>query len=541
MTPHGAASTGVLIRGGTVVDGSGAPGRRADVAVSGDRIVAVGTPGAMREQEGVDASGLVVCPGFIDMHAHSDLAVLASDRHVAKAMQGVTLEVVGQDGLSYAPVRDEEMLTAVRRQIKGWNEDDGRPLEWRTVHEYLADVDRVARCNVAYLVPHGNTRIWVAGYEARPVTPAEQDRMVRLVGQGMDQGAVGLSFGLTYAPSQHATTAELLALAAAVAARDGYLSPHHRSYGFGALEAYAECVEIARAIGVRLHLTHANLNYPPNMGAAPLLLDLVDQARSDGIEVTLDSYPYTAGATYLASFLPKWVDISAPLAVQPPDVVARIRHELEVRGSDGAHGVPVDWSNIVLSGGEHPQVRAHVGQSIRQIAAGRGQAPFDTYWRILELDGANASCINHAGHEENIRVIMTAPYQAIGTDSILVGDRPHPRGWGTFPRFLGRYVREEGLVSMEEAVRKITSLPASILRLRDRGLIRPGYAADVVCFDPDTIIDRATYADPMRYPEGIVHVMVNGQWVIREGRPTGRRAGRVLRGAQQVGTRRRDT
>jgi N-acyl-D-amino-acid deacylase len=526
----------VAIRGGTVIDGSGGPSAAADVTVVNGVLASI-DPRPWRpdaDTEVIDAGGLVVCPGFIDMHAHSDLAVFGSERHLAKSMQGITTEALGQDGLSYAPVRDAEVMDAMRRQISGWNGEPDLTYSWRTVADYFAAITGRIAVNVAYLVPHGTLRVNVAGYEGRPLSGPELGDMCAMARQAMRDGAVGVSLGLTYPPAAHAPTSELVALARAVAELGGYLCPHHRSYGRDALASYAECVDIARATGIRLHLPHANMNYPMNKGKASLLLDLVEDARAEGLAVTMDSYPYAAGSTYLAGLLPSWATDGGGGALDhllsDGDALERVRFEMEVSGSDGAHGSPIDWSHLVISGGRHQQVRDLVGCSIADAAARLGETPFAVYCQVLRLDGANASCVNFAGHEENIRVVMASPHQAIGTDAILVGDRPHPRGWGAFPRFLGRYVREEKLVPLEEAIRKITSLPASIIGARGRGLLRPGYAADLVCFDSETIIDRATYDNPRQYPLGIVHVMVNGVWVIRDGQATGAQPGQVLRG-----------
>ena len=342
----------LLIRGGRVIDGAGNPWYRADVGIAGDRIAAVGRLDDEPAERVIDADGLFVCPGFVDMHTHSDLQLLANPPHEAKVCQGVTLDVLGQDGLSYAPVTDD-VLEQLRGQLAGWNDDPpGFDWSWRTVGEYLdrLDADGIA-INAAYLAPHGTIRMCAMGYDDRPPTADELAHMKRLLAEALEQGAVGLSTGLTYTPGMYADDDELVALLEVVREYGGYYTPHHRNYGRRALEAYADCIEIARRSGVPLHLAHAHLGYPINKGRAPELLALIDQARDDGIEVTLDTYPYLAGNTYLHAFLPSWMHVGGSAAtierLRDPALRERLRAELEDEGSDGFHEIPIDWSVIV--------------------------------------------------------------------------------------------------------------------------------------------------------------------------------------------------
>jgi N-acyl-D-amino-acid deacylase len=518
----------IVFRGGDVVDGTGSPRFRGDVAVRDGRIVAVGdVPDADRV---IDARGLVVSPGFIDMHAHSDLAVLTDEQHLAKTAQGVTLEVLGQDGLSYAP-NDESTLQQLRRQLAGWNGDpDGLDWDWRTVGGYLDRVDGGSAVNVAYLVPQGTLRMMYLGNDDRPATSAEVSAMCRAVGDAMEQGAVGMSSGLTYVPGMYADTAELVELCRVVARFGGYYSPHHRSYGAGALEAYAEMIAVAEASGCPVHLTHATMNFPLNAGRAPALIDLIDAAAARGVDVTMDSYPYLPGATSLAALLPSWAAAGGADALtarlRDPLLRARIAADLEVTGSDGCHGVPIDWSLIQISG---TSLRPYVGRSVAAAARQAGRGAADFCFDLLIADDLGTSCLMHVGDEANVRTILRHPAHLVGSDGLLIGERPHPRGWGTFPRFLARYVREERLLTLEECVAKMTGRAARRLGLTDRGTIAAGSVADVVVFDPTTIADQATFDEPRRTPIGIPFVMVNGSLVIDDGSRTAATPGRAIR------------
>ncbi|MFF4057401.1 amidohydrolase family protein [Streptomyces sp. NPDC001668] len=529
----------LVIRDADVVDGSGAPSYRADVVVDGGRIVSIvkeaadagcQRPKARRE---LDAEGLVLSPGFIDMHAHSDLALLRDPDHSAKAAQGVTLEVLGQDGLSYAPV-DDRTLEEVRRAIAGWNgHGDDIDFDWRSVGEYLDRLDRGIAVNAAYLIPQGTVRALVVGWEDREATAQELERMRELVAEGMEQGALGMSSGLTYTPGMYAKDAELTELCRVVAAYGGYYCPHHRSYGAGALDAYEEMVALAREAGCALHLAHATMNFGVNKGRAPELLALLDEALAAGADISLDTYPYTPGSTTLAALLPSWAGEGGPEALlkrlADDDTAERIRHHLEETGADGCHGVPVDWDTVEISGVGDPSFADLVGRTVAESARARGESPWTTARRLLLADRLAPSILQHVGHEENVRRIMRHPVHTGGSDGILQGAKPHPRAYGTFPRYLGTYVRELGVLTLEECVAHLTSRPASRLRLPDRGLVKEGYRADLVLFDPRTVAPGSTFEDPRRLPTGIPHVLVDGRFVIEDGLRTDVLAGRAVR------------
>ncbi|MET9085062.1 D-aminoacylase [Streptomyces sp. NPDC004237] len=533
----------LVIRDADVVDGSGAPSYRADVVVDDGRIVSIvkeaaaagcQRPRAVRE---LDAEGLVLSPGFIDMHAHSDLALLRDPDHSAKAAQGVTLEVLGQDGLSYAPV-DDRTLAEVRRAIAGWNgHGDDIDFDWRSVGEYLDRLDRGIAVNAAYLIPQGTVRALAVGWEDRAATPQELHRMRQLVAEGLEQGAVGLSSGLTYTPGMYAEDAELTELCRVVAAYGGYYCPHHRSYGAGALEAYEEMVTLTREANCPLHLAHATMNFGVNEGRAPELLSLLDEALAAGADITLDTYPYTPGSTTLAAMLPSWANEGGPEAalarLSDDDTSERIRHHLEAIGSDGCHGVPIEWDTIEISGVTDSALADFVGRTVEESARERGETPWTTARHLLLADRLAPSILQHVGHEENVRTIMRHPVHTGGSDGILHGAKPHPRAYGTFPHYLGHYVRELGILPLEECVAHLTSRPAARLRLPDRGLVREGYRADLVLFDPRTVAAGSTFEEPRRLPTGIPYVLINGRFVIEDGRRTDELAGRAVRRAPQ--------
>ena len=522
----------VLITGALVVDGSGSPGFHADVAVDAGRIVAIGNdlPAAHRT---IAADGLVLSPGFIDMHSHSDLQILVNPDHTAKVSQGVTLEVLGQDGLSFAPI-DDPTRAVVRRQIAGWNgEPDDFDFSWSTVAGYLDRLDQGIACNAAYLVPQGTLRMMVVGTSNRPATGAELARMQQLLADGLREGAVGMSSGLTYTPGMFASTDELVALCEVLASYGGYYAPHQRSYGKGALEAYGEMVEVARRSGCALHLTHAVMNFGPNAGRGAELVAMIDKALASGVDVTTDTYPYLPGATTLAAILPSWTAEGGPDALlarlRDPSARERNTYELEQVGSDGCHGCVVDWDTIEIGGVRNPALSGAVGRTVAALAQRTGKPAADVFFEILLADDLATSILQHVGHEENVRAIMRHPSHTGGSDGILVGGKPHPRSWGTFPRYLAHYVRELGVLDLADCVHHLTGRAARRLRLPDRGLVREGYAADLVLFDPATVRDAATFPEPRRQAEGIPYVFVNGVPVIDDAHRTAAVPGRAIR------------
>jgi N-acyl-D-amino-acid deacylase len=382
-------------------------------------------------------------------------------------------------------------------------------------------------------VPHGTVRMAVMGLDIRPPSPEELGRMQQIVDQSMREGAIGLSSGLTYAPAMFATDDEMVELCRVLRPYNGFYCPHHRNYGMEALKAYYDSIEIGRRAGVPVHLTHCHLGYVVNKGRAPELLAAIDKARADGVEVTMDTYPYLAGNTYLHAFLPFWMHeggTEATLArLEAPDLQERLRHEMEVTGSDGFSGVPMGWEMLQIGGiiGDHDP--AIVGLFLPDAAARAGQTPYEFFVDLLIETRLGVSCLAHIGNEENVQVILQHPAHVVGSDGILVGGRPHPRGWGTHVKFLAHYVRDLGLLGWAEGIRKMTSATARRIGCLDRGIVRPGFKADLVVFDPDTLRDTATYENPISYPEGVYYVAVNGVLVVEDEQVTGATPGQALR------------
>ncbi|KAL7418493.1 hypothetical protein Q5752_006951 [Cryptotrichosporon argae] len=553
MTPGGDAAQGIdiLFVGAHVVSGEeGAEPYIADVLVSSGAIARIAPSVAAPRARRIDARGCYLSPGFIDMHAHSDLYLLTHPTHEAKITQGCTTEVVGQDGLSYAPVRSEAHMRAIRQQIAGWN---GNPtdaecragalagvgmFEWDTVGGYLDCLDRNRPAtNVAMLVPQGNLRLLACGPNDTSATPEQTQDQVDLLRQCMAQGAVGMSSsGLTYTPGMYASTSELAVLCRVLADDypGAYYAPHHRSYGLRAIESYTEMLDLGLATRCPVHLTHATLNFPENKGRAPELIALIDAARASGADVTLDTYPYLPGCTTLSALLPSWASAGGPEAtlrrLEDGATRQRIRVAVEVTGCDGGHGIPTDWGSIEIGSTAHPDLAGYGGRRVDVVAADKGCAPIEVFFEVLTKDKLATSCLMHVGHEENVRAIMQHAVHMGGSDAILHGKTLHPRAYGTFPRFIGHYARDLGLFEVADIVAHLTTRPARRLSIYPRrGLLAIGAAADLVLFDPDAIRDMATHVEPKLPAAGIRFVLVNGQVALDEGRLTGVRAGRTQR------------
>ncbi|KAM0542876.1 hypothetical protein ACHAPJ_012599 [Fusarium lateritium] len=541
----------LLFCSATVVTGDeAAQPFEADVLVSSGRIEKIEAPGSIEHDSArqVDAKGYYLSPGFIDMHAHSDLYLLTSPEHEAKITQGCTTEVIGQDGISYAPVQNKQQMRAIREQIAGWN---GNPtdeechttlknvgmFEWRTLGEYLDCLERNRTAtNVAVLVPQGNLRLLACGPYDVPAKPEEIEEQAKLLREAMSQGAVGMSSGLTYTPGMYASTSELAVLCSVLASEfpGAFYAPHHRSYGLRAIESYDEMLQLGNNTGCPIHLTHATLNFDENKGKAPILISMVDEAIEKGSDITLDTYPYLPGCTTLAALLPSWASSGGPSEtmkrLEDAETREKIRVAVEVTGCDGGHGIPTNWDTIQIGTTIHPSITSWAGRRVGDVARELNRPPNEIFFDILRKDQLATTCLMHIGNEENVRQIMQHRFHMAGSDAILHGKSTHPRAYGTFTRYLGHYARELGIMSIPEMIAHLTSRSAKRLGVYPhRGLIAVGSAADLVLFDPSTIEAMATFEEPKLTSKGIRFVVVNGQIALDEGKMTGVRAGTTLR------------
>jgi N-acyl-D-amino-acid deacylase len=525
----------LAVENARVVDGTGAPWFRGAVAVEGDRIAAVSrAPEGVDAETVVDAGGNVVCPGFVDTHSHSDLELFADPALEPKLRQGITTEVVGQDGFSMAPVEPGD-AAQWQTHLSGLAGDVNVDGTWRSIAAYLDAIDaREVGPNVATLGGPGTVRFAVAGMDDRAPTDGELAEMADLVTEGLEDGAVGFSTGLIYAPQVNADTAEVRALAERVAPFGRPFVAHIRSEGRLIWDALDEFVDVGAEAGVPLHLSHYKVAGSRQHGKAGRANALIETARERGVDFTAEQYPYTAGNTVLASVLPPWVQSGGPEAtlsrLDDPDARERVRRDIEENRIEGWENpaLRTGWENIVVRNVESPAWEAYEGRDLAAIADDRDQHPSEAVCDLLVAEELEVNIVSHAMAEGDVREIMANERVCVATDG-LFGAAPHPRTYGTYPRVLGRYVREEDLLTLEEAVRKMTSLPARAMGFQRKGVLRPGADADLVVFDPDTVGSPATYDRPTRHPLGITHVVVNGAVALADGELTGERRGRALR------------
>lgn len=524
----------VLIRNGRIIDGSGSPWFRGDLGVEGGRIVSLRHRVREEAARVIDAAGLVVSPGFIDMHTHSDLLVFAHPEEDAKLLQGITTALIGQDGLSVAPIDDANKAPMMRR-VSGLLGTYLADWPWNSLAEFLERLDALPPAtNTLMLIPHGAIRATVVGWENRPAAPNEIVRMQRMLTQAFAEGGVGLSTGLIYPPGMYADRAEVVALCRTTAECGGFFVVHLRNEGDHVLESIREVGEVCLEAGCPLHISHLKVAGKANWGKAGEVLALIESYRQRGVEITFDQYPYVAGSTMLDAVIPPRFHAGGTGALLARLKDPMVREEIR-RVQDKV--MPERWENWVdLCGWDGIWVNAvktdanrfAEGRSIADIAKATGKRPIDVVCDLLlEEDDAVTMTVFY-GCEEDVRAIMRSDHMTVCSDGI-VGGKPHPRVYNTCARFLGKYVREDAVLSLPQAVRRLTSFPAQRLGLQDRGLLRESMVADVTVFDPTTIIDVGTYAEPNRHPVGVSSVLVGGQIAVENGALTGVRAGRVLR------------
>jgi len=522
----------LVITGGLVYDGTGSPPIAADIAVANDSIVKVGTPGSIAGKTVLSAMGRAVAPGFIDVHDHSDLGLIVNPKAESVIRQGITTLVSGQCGGSPFPIGDEifEEEKEYAKKIYGLD------LDWKEMAGFFSRLETAGiALNYATLVGHGTIRGKVMGFSNRPPKEEELSLMERLVEDHIRSGAFGFSTGLEYTPGSFAGPEEIAALCRSAARLGGIYATHMRDEGDGLLESLAESIEAARSSGVRLQISHFKTAYPRNWSKLDAALALLEQASREGVDVFCDRYPYIAASTGLSYYFPMWAregtteDFISRL--KDPGLDSRLRaHLAEQEKKLGS------WDRVLLSSIASEQNRGLQGKNILEAAAGAGKAPYEFMRDLLIAERALVDMVVFMMSEDNLKRILAHPLVGVGCDGgavapygLLGRGKPHPRHYGTFPRVLGKYVRQEKILSAEEMIRKMTSVPAARFGMEKRGSIKPGNCADLVVFDADRIEDRADWINPHQYPIGIDYVIVNGQVVVDHNEHTGRLPGRVLR------------
>ncbi|MFH0991647.1 MAG: D-aminoacylase [bacterium] len=522
----------ILITNGTIVDGTGNPWYRGDVGIRGDRIVSIGKLSAAQAKKTIDAAGKIVCPGFIDILGQSEYYILIDNRAMSKISQGITTEVNGE-GESPAPVNER-----IVKEMKPFLDEYNLTVDWKDYEGYFKRVEQTkSTLNLGSLVGAAQVREYVIGFEDRAPTPQELEQMKQLVRDAMKQGAMGLSTALEYAPAMYAKTPELIELAKAAAEYGGTFFVHLRSEQEKIIEAVHEAADIGRAANIPVEIWHLKVAEQQNWGRMSEVVRLLQHQREQGLDITADQYPYTAFGNDVGSLLPSWAREGGTEKIlerlKDPQTRVKMRKEIQARNRNKGP----DFQSMMLSTINNPELKQFEGKRITELSALWKKDPIETVFDLLLADSARTSRVVFAMNEEDLKMGMGQPWisfctdaSARATDGPLSKGKPHPRAYGSFPRILGKYVREEKLLSLEEAVRKMTSLPAARFGIQERGLVKTGFFADVVIFDPNTVIDKATFIDPHQYSVGIEHVFVNGSIVWEQGKVTENRPGRVIRG-----------
>ncbi len=514
-----------LIKNGRIIDGTGNVWFRGTVAIENEHIkILTGDASRVEAATVVDASDSVVCPGFIDVHTHSDIMLLAEPLNEPKAMMGVCTDMIGVDGMGYAPLSQANL----KKMLTVWSGVNGYPkldYDWGSVREYLARYDRTTSTNVGFFVPNACLRAETVGWDNRPATTDEIKEMQQLLRQGMKEGALGLSTGLTYPPGSYAGTEELVELCKTVAECGGVYVTHVRyDLGDGAFDGFREAVKIGLLSGCPVHISHYATNLAIR-GRAKQMLALVDDARARGLDVTFDSYPWPAGSSHLSAAVPQWAQDGGP-----EQLLARIKDGQQretMRSQTPALVGAAD--QLIVSAVRTEKNRWCEGLTIQSVADQLGKSAWDTICDLLIEENLEVAFYVFTGDMDDVRTIITHPAHMVCTDGLRIGGRPNPRTYGTYPKILGQMVRDEAVMPLEQAIRKMTSFPAQRFGLTDRGILRDGMKADIVVFDPLTISGVATFEKPKQFPLGIDYVFVNGAMVVDKGRHTGKMPGVAVR------------
>jgi dihydroorotase/N-acyl-D-amino-acid deacylase len=522
----------VLIRNGKIVDGTGSPWYVGDIGIYSEKIIAIGKLDTKIAKQVIDASGQVVAPGFIDMLGQSGLSTFVDNRAMSKISQGITTELTGE-GESPAPV-NKNTLQEISSYLQRYN----ITVDWTGFDGYFARLERhKSAINFGSFVGASQVRAYAIGYDDREPTAEELDQMKQLVRTAMQQGALGLSSALEYTPAMYAKTPELIELAKVAAEYGGIYITHIRNEQERGIEAILEAADIARAAKIPVEIWHLKVAERANWGKMPEIVQLIDQHRDQGIDMTVDLYPYTAFSNDLSALIPGWAQEGGTgkllQRLRDPGIRKRIRTELQAK--DRNRGP--DFQSMMITSVRNPELRQWEGKRLTEVAAAWKKDPMETLFDFILADSARTGRVVFAMTEEDLRMAMAQPWasfctdaSARATDGPLYEGKPHPRAYGSFPRILGKYVREDKILTLEDAIRKMTSLPAQRVGLKDRGLLKPGFYADITIFDPATITDKATFENPHQYSEGVSHVLVNGKLVWEKGTFTGNLPGMVLRG-----------
>ena len=522
----------ILIHNGKIVDGTGNPWYEGDIAIYGEKILAIGKLDAQIAKRVIDAAGKVVAPGFIDMLGQSEYSILIDNRAMSKISQGITTEINGE-GESAAPVNEK-----ILNEMKSYLQKNKLTVDWKDFKGYFARVEHhKSAINLASYIGATQVRAYVIGYDNREPTPEELDKMKRLVREAMQQGALGLSTSLEYTPAMYAKTQELIELAKVAAEFGGIYVTHLRDEEDRIVEAILEAADIARAARIPVEIWHLKVAEKPNWGKMPQIVQLIQQHRNQGIDMTADQYPYIAFSNSLSSPIPGWAHEGGTekllQRLKDFDVRKRIRNELAATNRNKG----VDFNGIMISSVTNPDLKQWEGKRLTEVAAAWKKDPYNTMFDFILADSARTARVAFAMTEEDLKMGMAQHWvsfctdaNARATDGPLYEGKPHPRAYGSFPRILAKYVRQDKLLSLEDAVRKMTSLPAQRVGLKERGILKPGFYADVVIFDPASVTDRATFENPHQYSEGVSLVLVNGKPVWEDGKFAGNLPGKILRG-----------
>jgi N-acyl-D-amino-acid deacylase len=532
------ASHDVILRGGNVYDGSGGEPFVGDVAIDGDKIVGLGDIGNATATLEIDVTGLAVAPGFVNMMSWANESLIEDGRSQSDIRQGVTLEIMGE-GSSMGPLND-----AMKAEMAAYQSDIRYDIEWTTLAEYLEFLEqRGISPNVASFLGAGTPREYVIGHENRPPTPEELDAMRAIVRTAMQDGALGVASSLMYPPGLFATTDELIELSKVAAEFDGMYISHMRDEGAHMIEAIDELLTIARDADIRAQIYHLKSSGQPNWHLFDKAVAMVEDAQAEGLEITADVYTYPAGATGLNVTIPPWVQeggFEASLQrMSNPELREQIMLEMKTPSDEWENMFLMAGSpdNILMVGFKSEALKPLTGKTVAEVAAMRGTSPEETILDLIVEDGSRIETVYFSQSEDIVRRVVALPWVSFNSDEaslapegVFLESNPHPRAYGSFARVLGKYVRDEQVLSLQEAIRKLAALPAQTLRIDKRGELKPGFYADVVVFDPDTIQDHATFLEPHQYATGMLHVFVNGEQVLKDGEHTGATPGRAVRG-----------